>query len=55
MPVDPRAAVDPANVNLAYAPTNPREFNAMAVRMADLLKPSVALPDRTLENVASPG
>ncbi len=54
MPVNPQAPVDDANVNLAYAPTNPREFNAIAVRMADLLKPVALLPERTLENVANP-
>ena len=54
MPVDPQATIDPANVNLAYAPTNPREFNAIAVRMADLLKLADVKPNRTLENVANP-
>ena len=42
MPVDPRAPVSPENVNLAYAPTNPKEFRTMAVRMAELLKPKAA-------------
>jgi carbonic anhydrase len=50
MPVDPRAAIAPENVNLAYAPTNPREFYTIAVRMADLLKPTSIAPARTLEN-----
>ncbi len=49
MPVNPRAAVAPENVNLAYAPTNPREFNTMALQMAELLKPA------SLEPVARPG
>jgi carbonic anhydrase len=40
MPVDPHAPIAPENVNLTYAPTNPKEFNALAVRMADLLKPA---------------
>ena len=31
--------VSPDNVNLAYAPTNPKEFNTIAVRMAEMLKP----------------
>jgi carbonic anhydrase len=51
MPVNPGAPIAPENVNLAYAPTNPREFNTMAVRMADLLKPTAIAPSRTLENV----
>ena len=38
MPVDPHAPVAPQNVNLAYSPTNPKEFNSIAVRMAELLK-----------------
>jgi carbonic anhydrase len=38
MPVDPHAPIAPENVNLAYAPTNPKEFGTIAVRMADLLK-----------------
>jgi carbonic anhydrase len=38
MPVNPRSPVAPENVNLAHAPTNPREFQTMAVRMAELLK-----------------
>jgi carbonic anhydrase len=39
MPVDPRAAIAPENVNLAAAPTNPQEFNDLAYRMAELSKP----------------
>jgi hypothetical protein len=35
----PGASVSPENVNLAYAPTNPREFSTIAVRMVELLKP----------------
>jgi carbonic anhydrase len=44
MPVNPGADVAPENVNLAYAPTNPKEFNSMAVRMAELLMPREAGP-----------
>ena len=40
MPVNPHAPVLPENVNLAYAPTNPKEFNTLAVRMAEMLKPA---------------
>ncbi|HVU86804.1 MAG TPA: carbonic anhydrase [Pirellulales bacterium] len=39
MPVDPQAPPSDENVRLAYAPTNPREFNALAIRMAEILKP----------------
>jgi len=39
MPVDPQASVLSENVNLTDAPTNPREFHTMAVRMAEILKP----------------
>ncbi len=39
MPVDPAAPPSDENVRLAYAPTNPREFNALAIKMAELLKP----------------
>jgi carbonic anhydrase len=51
MPVNPRAPITPENVNLAHAPTNPREFYTIAVRMADLLKPTSIPPSRSLENV----
>jgi carbonic anhydrase len=39
MPVDPRAAIAPENVNLAQAPANPQEFHDLAYRMAELCKP----------------
>ena len=39
MPVNPRAAIEPENVNLAYAPTNPREFNTIAVRWPNCSNP----------------
>jgi carbonic anhydrase len=51
MPVNPRSPITPENVNLAYAPTNPREFHAIATRMAELLKPTSITPERSLENV----
>jgi carbonic anhydrase len=44
MPVNPRAPVAPENVNLAYAPANPREFSTMAHQMAELLKPASLAP-----------
>ncbi len=39
MPVDPRASASNDNVNLAYAPTNPKEFRTIALGLAELLKP----------------
>jgi carbonic anhydrase len=39
MPNDPLAPPTDENVNLAHAPSNPREFHALAVRMAELLRP----------------
>ena len=38
MPVNPNQPMAPENVNLAYAPTNPKEFNVLAVQMAEILK-----------------
>ncbi len=37
MPVDPRAPYDPSAVNLAPAPTDPRQFHDLAVQMAQTL------------------
>jgi carbonic anhydrase len=51
MPVNPLAPVGPEYVNLAYAPTNPKEFNTLAVRMAEMLKPESLRPARSLDNV----
>lgn len=42
MPVDPSAPRLDENVRLAHAPVNPREFHALAVQMASLLKPHLA-------------
>jgi carbonic anhydrase len=40
MPVDPtNSTLRDDNVKLAYAPTNPREFTALALQMAQILKP----------------
>jgi len=40
MPVNPFAPRSDENVRLALAPSNPREFHALAVQMAEILKPS---------------
>ena len=37
MPVNPNLPVSPEQVNLAFAPTNPREFTTLAIRMAEIL------------------
>jgi carbonic anhydrase len=37
MPVDPTAPASDQNVRLAHAPTNPKEFHALAVQMAQIL------------------
>jgi carbonic anhydrase len=42
MPVDPSASRKDENVRLALAPTNPREFQQLAVRMAEILLPQAA-------------
>jgi carbonic anhydrase len=39
MPVDPAAAFADKNVRLALAPTNPKDFHALAVKMAEVLAP----------------
>lgn len=39
MPVDPNAQRDDKNVRLASAPSNPSEFRALALQMAEILKP----------------
>jgi carbonic anhydrase len=39
MPVDPTAQRADENVRLAQAPTNPKEFHALAVQMAAILGP----------------
>jgi carbonic anhydrase len=39
LPLHPRAASAEGDVRLAYAPTNPREFHTLAVRLAQLLRP----------------
>ena len=39
MPVNPTARACDDNVNLVYAPQNPREFKTLAIRMAQILHP----------------
>jgi carbonic anhydrase len=39
MPPDPMSAVADENVHLEYAPTNPRDFHVLAVKMAEMLHP----------------
>jgi len=39
MPVNPGATAADDNVNLVYAPQNPREFKNLAIRMAQILHP----------------
>ena len=39
MPHDPHAPATDPNVRLALAPTNPREFQSLALKMAEILKP----------------
>lgn len=42
MPVDPTALRADENVRLAQAPSNPKEFEALAVQMAEILLPKMA-------------
>jgi carbonic anhydrase len=51
MPVDPTLPPMDDNVHLAQAPTNPREFHALAVQMAKILDMS---RDRRMPEIASP-
>lgn len=44
MPVNPSAPRSDENVRLAHAPTNPKEFHALAVQMAEILRPRPAPP-----------
>ena len=44
MPVIPDAEVADENVGLAQAPTNPEEFKALAIRMAELLRTKALKP-----------
>jgi carbonic anhydrase len=38
LPVHPRASANGAEINLSYSPSNPKDFNALAVRVAEYLK-----------------
>jgi carbonic anhydrase len=40
MPVDPAASFADKNVRLALAPTNPKDFHALAMKMAEILAPA---------------
>ena len=42
MPDNPQAPPDRPNVHLAHAPTNPREFQTLALQMAEILKDGAA-------------
>ena len=44
MPVDPTASRSDENVRLAHAPTNPKEFHALAIQMAEILRPGTDSP-----------
>ncbi len=44
MPNNPLAASTDENVRLAHAPSNPREFHALACQMAEILKPIAKTP-----------
>jgi len=50
MPPCPGAKVGGEETNLAHAPTNPREFNALAVLMAERLRPASLKPPKSEEN-----
>jgi len=39
MPVDPKAPASDENVNLALAPAHPKDLRALALRMAEILRP----------------
>jgi carbonic anhydrase len=53
MPNNPQAPASDPNVRLAHAPTNPKEFQSLARRMAEILRGGAAtasnLADRTAE------
>lgn len=54
MPNNPQVPPSDANVRLAHAPTNPREFEALARQMAEILKGGAAT-DPSLDHVAGKG
>jgi len=53
MPVDPMAAFADKNVRLAHAPTNPKDFRALAIQMAQVLAPTKNLSSQAV--VLTPG
>ncbi len=54
MPLDPRAEHDPEGVNLAFAPTNPRDFQSLAIQMAELLKPAEVSKTKSSKTPTTP-
>lgn len=55
MPNDPFVPASDPNVRLALAPSDPREFQALAVRMAEILQPMARSPFSGLPLHAIPG
>lgn len=53
MPNDPTAPPSDHNVCLAHAPTNPRDFRALGLQMAEILKSTKGELDSSLENGSS--
>jgi carbonic anhydrase len=49
MPVDPKAPASDTNVNLALAPTHPKELRGLALKMAAILRPTDLPPRRPAE------
>ena len=54
MPVDPQAPRDDVNVGLAQAPSNPREFQILAVQMAELLRQSTGASSSARPSIHAP-
>ncbi len=55
---DPFAPASDPNVRLSLAPSNPREFHSLAVRMAEILQPMArspfgGLPLRSIPGIAA--
>jgi carbonic anhydrase len=51
MPPDPRAAHNTEDVHLEFAPTNPREFQNLAIQMAELHKPAGLISPATADSL----
>lgn len=54
-PPGPQASEEDHGVNLAYAPTHPREFDALAVHMAEKLRPDSETAASKVLPVLTPG